>query len=164
MKALSHATVRGRPRSLNDRYTPGLQRSPRTQRRGALSLSPRSEWHATSGSATTSVASPSAGSPISLSQTVDCCLPPLLPLFPSAAAVLACPRRCHRCCLPAPLPMSPPPPPPPLFLPPSSLPAMPIFLPPSPLPLCFNVSDCLYVSTFPPPWPPLPLFRSPSPP
>ena len=35
---------------------------------------------------------------------VDCCLPPLLPLFPSAAAVLACPRRCHRCCLPAPLP------------------------------------------------------------
>ena len=40
---------------------------------------------------------------------VDCCLPPLLPLFPSAAAVLACPRRCHRCCLPAPLPMSPPP-------------------------------------------------------
>ena len=69
MKALSHATVRGRPRSLNDRYTPGLQRSPRTQRRGALSLSPRSEWHATSGSATTSVASPSAGSPISLSPT-----------------------------------------------------------------------------------------------
>ena len=70
MKALSHATVRGRPRSLNDRYTPGLQRSPRTQRRGALSLSPRSEWHATSGSATTSVASPSAGSPISLSPTL----------------------------------------------------------------------------------------------
>ena len=30
---------------------------------------------------------------------VDCCLPPLLPLFPSAAAVLSCPRRCHRCCL-----------------------------------------------------------------
>jgi hypothetical protein len=32
------------------------------------------------------------------------------------------------------------------------------------LPLCFNISDCLYVSTFPPPRPPLPLFRSPSPP
>ena len=31
---------------------------------------------------------------------VDCCLPPLLPLFLSAATVLACPRRCHRCCLP----------------------------------------------------------------
>jgi hypothetical protein len=56
------------------------------------------------------------------------------------------------------LPMSPPTPPPPLFLPPTSLPPLPIFLPPSPLPLCFNVSDCLYVSTFPPPRPPLPLF------
>jgi hypothetical protein len=84
--------------------------------------------------------------------------------LPPPSAVLACPHRCHRSCLPAPLPMSPPPPPPPLFLPPSSLPPLPIFLPPSTLPLCFNVSDCLYVSTFLPPRPPLPLFLSPSPP
>ena len=78
--------------------------------------------------------------------------------------IIVCPRcRCHRCCLQVPLPMLPPSPPPPLFRPPSSLPPLPIFLPLSTLPLCFNVSDCLCVSTFPPPRTPLPLFRSPSP-
>jgi hypothetical protein len=97
---------------------------------------------------------------------VDCCLPPLLPLFPSAAAV-------RRSCLPPPLPpllsggaianvtATPTAAPVPSAV---SLPPLPIFLPPSTLPLCFNVSDCLYVSTFLPPRPPLPLFLSPSPP
>jgi hypothetical protein len=75
---------------------------------------------------------------------VDCCLPPPLPLFPSAAAV-AFPRRCRHC-LPAPLPMSQPPQPLPLFLPPSAPPPLPIFLPPSPLPLCFNISVDTIVS------------------
>ena len=49
MKALFHTTSRETPWSLNVLYTPGLQRSPRTYRRGALSFCPLSEWSATSG-------------------------------------------------------------------------------------------------------------------
>ena len=86
--------------------------------------------------------------------------PLLLPLFPPADAV-ACPCLCRHY-LPAPLPMTPSPQPPLLFLPPSLLPPLPIFLLPSPLPLCFNISDCLYVSTFPLPRLPLPLFLPPT--
>ncbi len=71
---------------------------------------------------------------------VDCCLPPPLPQFPPAAAVLACPCRCHRCCLPAPLTMLPPLQPPPLFLPPHRCHRCLFF---------YHRHHCLYVSTFP---------------
>lgn len=100
---------------------------------------------------------------------VNCCLPPLLPLFPSAAAVLSCPRRCHRCCLVAANTTASPVPsaviaaaaaaarrrPPPSPSPPSPLP------PRSPFPLIADIAAvfCLIVVC-----PRLPLFRSPSPP
>jgi hypothetical protein len=86
--------------------------------------------------------------------------PLLMALFPSADAI-ACPRLCNHY-LPAPLSMTPSTQPPPMFLPPSLPPLLPIFLLPSPLPLCFNFSNCLYVSTFLLPRLPLPLFLSPT--
>ena len=59
MNARSQATSSGRPRSLRDRYTPGLQRPPRTCRRGAFSSPTPSELLPTFSCAATSVAPPS---------------------------------------------------------------------------------------------------------
>ena len=61
-------------------------------------------------------------------------------LCPPATAVLACPCRCHRCCLPALLTTLPPPQPPPLFLLPHRCHRCLFF--------CHR-HHCLYVSTFP---------------